>query len=132
MSVAAKAKRDVKAAARPPRLLYEHRSDPLLSRAQFARRVLAHGGLALIIIAMSLAIGVVGYHVLNGMSWVDSLLNASMILGGMGPVDAMTSDAAKVFASLYALFSGIVFLAVAGVLFAPIFHRLLHRLHMDR
>ena len=119
-------------AAKPPRLLYEHRSEPLLSRKAFLRRVLAHGGLALVMMVVSLGIGVVGYHVLNGMDWVDSLLNASMILGGMGPVGEMTSDAAKVFASLYALFSGIVFLAMAGVLFAPVMHRLLHRMHMDK
>ena len=126
------AKRKVTEAAKPPRLLYEHRSEPLLSRPEFFRRVLAHGGLALAMILVSLAIGVVGYHVLNGMDWIDALLNASMILGGMGPVGEMKTDAAKVFASLYALFSGIVFLAMAGVLFAPVLHRLLHRLHMDK
>lgn len=130
--MATKAPSKTSVAARPPRLLYEHKSDRLLSRAEFARRLLAHGGLVLIILVVSLGIGIVGYHVLNGMSWIDSLLNASMILGGMGPVGELQSDAAKVFASFYALFSGIVFLAVAGVLFAPIMHRLLHRMHMDK
>ena len=119
-------------AAKPPRLLYEHLSEPLLSRAKFLRRVLAHGGLALILLGISLLIGVLGYRGLEGMSWVDAFLNASMILGGMGPVGELHSDAAKVFAACYALFSGIVFLVMAGVLFAPVLHRLLHRLHMDR
>ena len=118
--------------ARPPRLLYEHRSEPLLSRAAFARRVLAHGGLASIMIVVSLAIGVLGYRELEGMSWVDAFLNASMILGGMGPVGELHSDGAKVFAACYALFSGVLFLVVAGMLFAPVLHRLLHRLHMDK
>ena len=117
-------------ATKPPRLLYEHHSEPLLPRAAFVRRVLAHGGLALIMLAISLVIGVVGYRGFEGMSWVDAFLNASMILGGMGPVGELHSDGAKVFAACYALFSGVVFLARAGVLFAPVLHRLLHRMHM--
>ncbi len=80
---------------------------------------------------MSLGAGVVGYHSIAHFSWIDSLLNASMILGGMGPVGNLEGDAAKVFASVYALFSGIVFIAVLGMLLAPFVHRTMHKLHMD-
>src|SRR6266704_5758618 len=86
--------------------MYEHRTYPLLSRAKFARRVARHLLLALFVIGIALGIGVLGYHCIGGLSWVDSLLNASMILGGMGPVDQLQSNAAKLFASLYALFRG--------------------------
>ena len=75
--------------------------------------------------------GVVGYRILGGLPWVDALLNASMILGGMGPVDALHTDAAKIFASLYALFSGIVFIGVMGIVLAPFVHRSLHKFHLD-
>ena len=111
--------------------MYEHHKTPLLSREQFLRRVARHGGLSVLIIGLSLGIGTVGYHVFAGIGWIDSLLNASMILTGMGPVDTMTTDAAKLFASAYALYSGIVFLAATGVLFLPFFHRVLHKLHID-
>jgi hypothetical protein len=87
--------------------------------------------LAAAVIAGSLAIGMIGYHYLGGLGWIDSFLNASMILGGMGPVDPMTSSAAKLFAGTYALFAGLIFLGMAGVVFAPFVHRLLHRFHID-
>lgn len=111
--------------------MYEHHSAPLLSRRQFIRRVARHGGVAVAIIGLSLAIGTVGYHVTADLPWIDSLLNAAMILTGMGPVDTLTTDRAKIFASIYALYSGIVFLAATGVLFMPFFHRILHKLHAD-
>jgi len=82
-------------------------------------------------IAVSLAIGILGYHYIAHFSWIDSLLNASMILGGMGPVGNLEGNAAKVFASIYALFSGIVFIGVLGMLLAPFVHRLMHRFHID-
>jgi hypothetical protein len=103
-----------------------------LSREQFLRRVARHGGVSVLVIGSSLGIGTVGYHVFAELGWVDSFLNASMILTGMGPVDAMTTVSAKLFASVYALYSGIVFLAAAGVLFMPFLHRVLHKLHFDR
>lgn len=81
--------------------------------------------------AGSLALGVLGYHIVAGLSWLDSLVNASMILTGMGPVDAMTTDGAKLFASFYALFSGVAFLTIVAVLLAPAVHRFLHRFHLD-
>jgi hypothetical protein len=82
-------------------------------------------------VVAALAIGVIGYHGLENLRWVDSILNASMILGGMGPVTVLQTSGGKLFASGYALFSGVIFLVVAGLLFAPIFHRLLHHFHMD-
>jgi hypothetical protein len=75
--------------------------------------------------------GVIGYHHIGGLSWIDSLLNASMILGGMGPVDPLRSDAAKLFASFYALFSGLAFVGIASLMIAPFAHRLLHRFHIE-
>lgn len=111
--------------------MYEHRRQPLLPRRAFMRRVVGHVLAGAWIILGSLAIGVLGYHLLEGMPWLDSLLNAAMILGGMGPVDTLHTTGAKWFASVYALYSGLVLLGVAGVMLAPVAHRLLHRLHLD-
>jgi hypothetical protein len=111
--------------------MYEHRSQPLISRREFVLRMVRHTLGALLVIFSALLLGILGYHFLAGFSWVDSLLNASMILGGMGPVDPVTSISGKVFASIYALFSGIIFLVVVGVLFAPLFHRFIHRFHLE-
>ena len=111
--------------------LYEHRSDPLLPRTQFLIRLLRHGMASFLLLMVSLGIGVLGYRLTEGLSWIDALLNASMILGGMGPVNAMQSDAGKIFASAYALFSGMIFLVLAGIVIAPVAHRLLHRIHLD-
>lgn len=111
--------------------MYEPRNRPLLSRAKFARRVARHGLVALAAIAIALGIGVIGYHSLADLGWIDSLLNASMILGGMGPVDPLRSSAAKIFASCYALFSGLAFIGIASLMVAPFAHRLLHRFHVQ-
>jgi hypothetical protein len=111
--------------------MYEHRSEPLLPRPLFVRRLLLHAGLAGILMAASLLAGILGYHYTESLSWLDALVNASMILGGMGPVNTLQTEGGKLFASAYALFSGIVFLVTAGILIAPAAHRLLHRLHMD-
>jgi len=111
--------------------MYEHRTDRLLTRIQFARRVIGHFGYSILACAIALSAGVVGYHATAGLSWIDSLLNASMILGGMGPVDPLKTNGAKVFASCYALFSGLVFIGVLGLLLAPFIHRVMHKLHMD-
>jgi hypothetical protein len=110
--------------------MYEPRNHPLLNRAKFIRRVGYHTLVALLFITVALGIGVVGYHYFGHLSWVDSLLNASMILGGMGPVDPLQSTTAKIFASCYALFSGLAFIGIAGVMLAPFAHRLLHRFHV--
>jgi len=111
--------------------MYEHRSQPLLPRRHFIRRLAWHVLVALLVIFASLSIGVAGYHFTEGLPWLDSLLNASMILGGMGPVNELHTSGGKVFASFYSLFSGIVFLATAAILIAPVAHRFLHRLHLE-
>ena len=110
--------------------MFEHRNEPLLPRHAFLRRLARYSIIALAIDLGSLGIGLVGYHFLEGFSWVDSLLNAAMILGGMGPVNELHTDAGKLFASFYALYSGVIFLVVAGVLFAPVVHRFLHYFHL--
>jgi hypothetical protein len=112
--------------------VYEHHKQPVLVRQQFLRRVARHGGASAALIVLSLGIGTAGYHVFANLDWLDALLNASMILTGMGPVATLTTDGAKLFAASYALYSGIVFLAATGVLVAPFLHRILHTLHADR
>src|SRR5262245_1281531 len=110
--------------------MYERHKQPLASREKFIRRLGLNGLIGAGILLGSLGIGVLGYHFLEGLSWIDSLLNASMILGGMGPVNPLKTDAGKIFASFYALYSGVVLLASVGVLAAPIFHRFLHHFHL--
>ena len=111
--------------------MYEHRSKPLLSRRQFAARLARYAALGITFIFISLGIGMVGYHVLEKMDWVDSFANASMILSGMGPLGELKTTAGKIFAGCYALFSGVAFLTSIGVVFAPVYHRFLHRFHME-
>jgi hypothetical protein len=111
--------------------MYEHQTERLLSRVAFLRRLTRHAGVAFALVVGSLSIGVLGYHFFEHMPWIDALLNASMILGGMGPVDPVKTTAGKLFASLYALYSGLVVLVAAGIVFAPIFHRFLHRFHLQ-
>lgn len=111
--------------------MYERKHHQLLTRARFRVRVFQHLVLAVIALTFGLGIGVLGYHFLGTLSWVDSLLNASMILGGMGPVNPLETDTAKIFASCYALFSGLVFIGIATLIIAPFAHRLLHRFHLD-
>lgn len=112
--------------------MYEHRTHPLLDRASFVGRVTRHFALALGVVGFGLGIGVAGYHYVAKLPWLDALLNASMILSGMGPVDPLSNPSAKLFASFYALFSGLAFIAVASVLVAPFAHRILHRFHLDQ
>lgn len=109
----------------------ERKNEPLVPHRVFIRRVVLYAIFSTGIIGLSLAVGVVGYHVTEGLSWIDSLLNASMLLGGMGPVDPLHTVAGKLFASFYALFSGVVFLVAVGVLIAPVFHRLMHSFHLS-
>ncbi len=109
---------------------FEHRAKPLLPRKQYYSRVLRYTGFACLLLGISLGIGVVGYRYFNQLSWLDSLLNSSMILTGMGPVDPMINDGAKWFASMYAIFSGVAFLSTVAVFLSPIVHRFLHRIHL--
>ena len=111
--------------------MFEHRSEQLASQSVFAFRMLRYGLVTTGIILFSLGIGMAGYHYLESLSWIDSLLNASMILGGMGPVNALQTEAGKIFASFYALYSGIILLASVGILVTPIFHRFMHRFHLE-
>ncbi len=111
--------------------MYEHKTDPLLPLRRFLYRLIGHGAVGLATLLVSLGLGVLGYHHFEHFSWLDSLLNASMILGGMGPVNPVVTAGGKVFASCYALFSGAVFLVVIGIMLAPVAHRLLHRLHLE-
>lgn len=111
--------------------MYEHRNYHLLSKRAFALRVARHVGLALLVVALALGAGVAGYHFIARLQWIDALLNASMILGGMGPVDPLSSASAKIFASGYALFSGLAFIGIASLLVAPFAHRILHKLHAE-
>jgi hypothetical protein len=94
--------------------------------------VARHGGLVAVFLIFSLAIGMIGYHLIAHLSWIDSFVNASMILTGMGPVNPMPSRAAKLFSGLYAIYSGVGFLTAMGLLFAPVLHRFLHKVHMSR
>lgn len=110
--------------------LYEPRHLPPIPVVRFAWRLVAHAGVALGLIALSLLAGMVGYRVFEHMAWVDAFLNAAMLLGGMGPVktDGL-SEAGKLFAGLYALYSGLAFIAVMSIMLAPVVHRVLHRFH---
>jgi hypothetical protein len=112
-------------------LTFEHRSQPLLSREKYLQRIGRYSLFSVTLIGISLFLGILGYHFLNHLSWEDSLLNASMILSGMGPVDALTTSSAKIFASFYSIFSGVVFMSTVAVFLAPIAHRFLHKLHLD-
>lgn len=111
--------------------MYEHKVQPLLPLRLFITRVLKHFAVASSLFLVSLGIGILGYHYLEGLSWLDSLLNASMLLGGMGPVDRLSTVPGKIFASIYSLFSGIIFVAGAGIIIAPIAHRIMHQLHLQ-
>jgi hypothetical protein len=111
--------------------VYEHRSARVLRRRKFLVRFAQHTGFAFCIILGSLYIGVLGYREFESMSWTDALLNASMILGGMGPVDPLKTETGKLFASAYALYSGVVFLTTTAIVMAPLAHRLLHQFHAE-
>lgn len=109
--------------------MYESRLQPPLPRTAFAQRLIAHLALAFGLLAASLALGMVGYVVFEKLSWIDAFLNASMLLGGMGPVDPPQTTGGKLFAGLYALYAGLVFIVTAALVFTPILHRLMHHFH---
>ena len=112
------------------RFQFEHKKHQVLPMKKFIRRVFNYFLFSMIILTFSLGLGTFGYHYFGQISWIDAFYNASLILTGMGPVDEMTTVAAKLFASFYALFSGIIFLSTVAIIFAPIAHRLLHLLHV--
>ncbi len=111
--------------------MFERKHEKLAPVSVFVRRMAASAVMAGILIALALFIGIAGYHWIAGLALVDSLLNASMILGGMGPVNPLAATGAKIFASGYALFSGLMFIAVMGIVLAPAVHRMLHKFHID-
>ncbi len=111
--------------------MFEHRKDRLLPRSAFIIRIIWSAVIALGLVIVSLAIGAFGYHETLGLPWVDAVLNAAMILTGMGPVNQINTTSGKLFATFYALYSGVAFLSTAAVLFAPLIHRFLHKFHLD-
>ena len=110
---------------------WERRHQAVLPAAEFILRLGRWAGIAATVVAISLGVGMCGYHFLEKLPWIDALLNASMILGGMGPVDPIKTDAGKLFASFYALYSGLAIISVAGLLLAPVVHRFLHKFHVE-
>lgn len=111
--------------------MYEKIGEKLITWPRFAKRMAMSLLATVAIVTVALSAGVLGYHRIAGLSWIDSILNASMILTGMGPVDTMKDTASKLFASAYALFSGVVFLSAVGIVLAPIIHRVVHAFHVD-
>ena len=111
--------------------MYESHKHPPLPRVYFYRRLALHVAAAIGLLLLSLLIGMTGYGYFEALAWRDAFLNSAMLLGGMGPVNAPRTDGGKVFAGLYALYAGLVFIVVAGLVFAPVLHRLLHKFHWD-
>jgi hypothetical protein len=111
--------------------MFEHRTKPLLSREEFYKRLARCIAISLAVITGALLLGMIGYHVFEKMPWIDAFVNAAMILSGMGPVGSLNTDAGKIFAGCYALFSGLTFMTSIGIIFTPIFHRFLHKFHLE-
>jgi hypothetical protein len=111
--------------------MFENHKSKLITKKEFISRQIKFMGLAAIILVLSIGIGMVGYHNFGELPWIDAFLNAAMILTGMGPIDHLKTDSAKLFAAFYALYSGVAFLTFVGVLFAPIYHRFLHKFHFQ-
>ena len=111
--------------------MYEKRQQRPLSRARFVRRLIRHLLVAVALLLVSLAIGMCGYVYYENLSWTKAFLNAAMLLGGMGPVDPPQTDAGRIFAGVYALYAGLVFIVTAALVFTPILHRVLHKFHWD-
>lgn len=111
--------------------MYEHKTEPLIPLNAFVSRLVTSGLVALGLVLVALGMGTLGYHRTEGLAWLDALLNAAMILTGMGPVDPLRTPSGKLFAVLYCLFSGVVFVVAFTILAAPLVHRLLHRLHLE-
>ena len=110
---------------------YETRKQPLLSRLAFARRMAGYFGASFLLVGVSLLGGMFGYHYLESMEWIDAFANAAMILSGMGPLEPVKTWNGKLFAGLYALYSGLILILVAGLILAPVVHRILHRFHLE-
>ncbi len=111
--------------------MFESRSKPLLPRRSYYVRVARSAALGLVVIAVALGTGMLGYHLFEGMTWIDAFANAAMILSGMGPLGPLNTADGKLFAGFYALFSGLVFVVIMGIVFAPVVHRFMHRFHLE-
>ena len=111
--------------------MFEHKSLPLLPKHLFYRRLASSALMGLSLVAVSLFIGMLGYHHFESMTWIDAFVNAAMILSGMGPVITLNTYGGKLFAGLYAIYSGIALISVAGIVFAPVYHRFLHKFHLQ-
>ena len=112
--------------------MFERHHEKLLPRNKFLKRVIKYALLSVVLLVASLIAGMVGYHVFEGLSWVDSFLNAAMLMGGMGPVAPLHTVGGKIFAGIYALYCGMVLLIAVAIFAAPIFHRFLHRFHLEK
>lgn len=112
-------------------MIFEHRTQPLIPFSLFLWRVFRYAFYSFLLVFFSIVLGMIGYHYIGKLIWIDAFLNASMILTGMGPVDRMVTSAGKIFAAIYALYSGVAFLSMIAVLFAPVLHRFMHHLHLD-
>jgi len=111
--------------------MYESKTQAPLPRVHFVRRLLLHATVALALLALSLVAGMLGYASFEGLPWLDAFLNSAMLLGGMGPVNAPVTPAGKLFAGLYALYAGLLFIVAAALIFAPVVHRVLHKFHWE-
>jgi hypothetical protein len=111
--------------------MFEHHTKPLLPRKVYYQRLARSAALGAVVLISSLGLGMLGYHVLEKLPWIDAFLNASMILSGMGPVATLQTEAGKIFAGCYALFSGIALISIMGIIFAPVVHRFLHKFHLE-
>ena len=111
--------------------MFEHRKQALLPRREFIRRLGWSVTAGVVLIACSLSVGMIGYHWLGGLTWIDAFLDSAMILSGMGPLSPLHGDAAKLFAGCYAIYCGIALIATTGVMLAPVIHRALHKFHLE-
>jgi hypothetical protein len=111
--------------------MYEDRHSPPLSRSKFFRRLAGHFGVATVLVLVSLGAGMLGYHWFEHLGWMDAFLNAAMLLGGEGPVETPATHVGKLFAGLYALYSGMIFVVAATIIMAPVVHRIMHRFHWN-
>ena len=112
--------------------MYEPKAHPPIPRKRFVRRVLLHAGAGLALLLISLTLGMAGYVYFEQLPWRDAFMNAAMLMGGMGPVDAPRTNGGKLFAGLFALYAGLIFLVAAALIFAPVVHRIMHKFHWEK
>ena len=112
--------------------MFEHKSQPLLPTRAYAHRLLRSAVAGLALFVPSLGVGMLGYHALEGLPWIDAFVDSAMLLGGMGPVHEPATDAGKLFAGTYAIYCGLIVILAAGVMMSPIIHRAMHRFHLEQ